>query len=274
MSASDLKPSEADIRAEDHFKAGRLDEAIAVQTAEVKAHPTDQSRRLFLFELLAFAGDLNRAERQVEALQYGEMERDAAVAIYRRLVDAERSRRQLFTEGLAPQFLLDPPRHVELRLEAVGLWRSGQQAEALAKVREADQASPALRGHLNGTPFELLRDCDDRFGGVLEVLSGTGIYYWVPLEQIATLSIAGAKYPRDLLWLPARLEVQDGPSGDVFLPTLYPGSHEHVDAQIRLGLQTDWSTAEDAPVCGVGQRLFLRDDEALHLLEWRELEMQ
>ena len=38
------------------YKAGRLGEAIEAQVQEVKASPLDQSKRLFLFELLAFSG--------------------------------------------------------------------------------------------------------------------------------------------------------------------------------------------------------------------------
>ncbi len=43
------------------YRAGKLQEAITAQVAEVKANPTDQGKRLFLFELLVFAGDLDRA---------------------------------------------------------------------------------------------------------------------------------------------------------------------------------------------------------------------
>ena len=77
------------------FKAGSLKEAIEAQTQEVKANPTDPGRRLFLFELLAFAGDLDRARRQIEAVRYDEPERDTAVQRYRRLLDSEAARRHV-----------------------------------------------------------------------------------------------------------------------------------------------------------------------------------
>jgi len=51
------------------FKAGRLAEAVAQQLQEVKAHPADQARRVFLFELLCFDGDLDRARRQADAIR-------------------------------------------------------------------------------------------------------------------------------------------------------------------------------------------------------------
>src|SRR5262249_46344026 len=129
------------------------------------------------------------------------------------------------------------------------------------------------KGWLNGKPFTSLRDCDDLFGPVLEIM-GHGSYFWVPLEQIDTLSLTAPRFPRDLLWLPGHLEMRDGPRGDVFLPTVYPGSHEHADNQIKLGRATNWKSEESGPVLGVGARTFLLDDDALSLLEWRQLEIQ
>jgi type VI secretion system protein ImpE len=127
-----------------------------------------------------------------------------------------------------------------------------------------------VKGQLNATPFTSLRDCDDLFAGVLEVMA-QGNYYWLPLEQVNVLAMNAPKFPRDLLWMPARLEVRDGPTGDVFLPALYPGSHAHADDLVKLGRMTDWKSDEGGPVLGVGLRMFLVEDEAVSLPEWREL---
>jgi type VI secretion system protein ImpE len=54
------------MNASELFKTGMLSDAIAAQVQEVKSHPADHGRRLFLFELLAFAGDLDRARKQIE----------------------------------------------------------------------------------------------------------------------------------------------------------------------------------------------------------------
>ncbi len=129
-----------------------------------------------------------------------------------------------------------------------------------------------MRGRLNGKPFEHLRDADDLFGSVLEVLS-QGAYYWVPLEQVASLAMSAPRSPRDLLWAAAHLDVRDGPEGDVFLPALYPGTHEHADDAVKLGRATDWKGGEAGPVLGVGLRTFLAGDDPITLLDWRELEI-
>jgi type VI secretion system protein ImpE len=258
------------MNASELFKAGKLSDAIVAQVQEVKAHPTDEGRRLFLFEMLAFEGDLGRARKQIEAIQYDEMERESARMAYRQLLDAEQSRRRVLRDGIMPQFFRQPPQHLYPRLEAINCLRAGRQAEAAALLALADEAVPEVKGTLNGNAFEGLRDCDDLFGPVLEVMAH-GEYFWLPVEQVESLSACAPKFPRDLLWLPANLSVREGPAGEVFLPVLYLGSHEHSDEQIKLGRGTDWNHSEGGPARGMGTRLFLVGDDAVGMLEWREV---
>src|SRR5262245_40765550 len=78
------------------YKLGRLNEAIETQIKEVKASPSDQAKRLFLFELLFFAGELDRARRQIEAITYDDPALQMAVSSYRKAIDSEAARRRLF----------------------------------------------------------------------------------------------------------------------------------------------------------------------------------
>lgn len=251
------------------FKAGKLQEAVAAQVQEVKTNPADHARRLFLFELLSFAGDLERAARQIDAVKYDDPELDLSVNFYRKLLDAEQSRRRLFSQGLKPEFLIDPPDYVRLHLEAVNCLRDKRPGEAKQLLDQAAAAAPVVHGQLNDKAIDHLRDADDVFANILEVMAH-GKYYWVPLEQVAALTMVPPRFPRDLLWFPARLELKEGAAGEVFLPTVYPGSYEHADDQIKLGRATDWKTDEDGPVLGVGLRLFLAGEDTLALPEWRE----
>jgi type VI secretion system protein ImpE len=254
------------------FRAGKLQEAIAAQTALVKSKPGDQSQRLLLFELLAFAGELDRAKRQLDALQYDELELQAAAAEYRKLLDVEEARRKLFRDGTQPKFLDGAaPEHVRLRLEALERFRTSHPAEAAESLAQAAEAVPPVAGALNGQPFADLRDCDDLFGSVLEVFA-QGSYFWIPLEVVELINIAPPKFPRDLLWVKARLETAAG-AGQVYLPALYPGSYEHADDAVKLGRMTDWTGDDGGPVFGRGLRMFLADEEASTLLEWRELQI-
>jgi len=254
------------------FKAGKLQAATDAQIQEVKAHPADPSRRLFLFELAAFSGDLERARRQITAVQYGEPDRDTAVAMYAKLLDSEEKRRRLFRDGLVPRFFKAPPDHVRLRLEAVNRLRENNHAEAAALLTKANEGADQLEGQLNGKAFKGLRDADDLFGTVLEVLAH-GEYFWVPLEQVASVVMNPPKFPRDLLWAPARLLMDEGEQGEVYIPALYPNSHEHPDEGVKLGRANDWKQVSGGPVVGIGMRTYLVGDDGMSLLEWRELQM-
>src|SRR5262249_22711443 len=162
--------------------------------------------------------------------------------------------------------------HARLRLEAINRLREGKPGLAAELLAEADRASPPVSGALNGDLFTALRDLDDLFGTVLEVFA-KGKYYWVPLEQIDVLVMNKTRFPRDLLWYPARIETRGGPKGEVFLPVLYPDSHEHPRNEIKLGRETDWKPIENGKVLGLGRRDFLVDDQTVSILEWRQLEV-
>ena len=100
-----------------------------------------------------------------------------------------------------------------------------------------------------------------------------GAYYWLPLEQVEFLGMKAPKFPRDLIWFPAKLSVKDGPTGDAFLPVLYPGTHEATDEQVKLGNALDWKEQEDGPMLGVGRHTYKMDDKTISLPDWRELEI-
>lgn len=258
------------MNASELFKAGRLREAIDAQLPEVKANPADPVRRLFLAELLAFSGDVERTRRQLVAVRFDDLEKDAFVGNYLKVLDAEEARRRVLVGTERPQFFAEPPLHVESRLSALALLRAGRAAEAKAALDEANAVCPVVRGVLNGKPFDSLRDEDELFGTVLEVLA-LGKYYWLPLEQAEAVALNAPKAVRDLLWPPAYLQVRGGPEGDAFLPALYPSTHTHADDAVRLGRLTEWMAAEGGPTLGVGMHSFLVGGEPIGLLEWRQL---
>ena len=113
-----------------------------------------------------------------------------------------------------------------------------------------------------------LDDADDK---VLEAMAN-GHYFWVPLEQVESILLNPPKFPRDLLWRPARLETRES-AGEVFLPALYPSSHLNSSTDVKLGRTTEWLSAEGAPTMGAGAHLYLVDDDGVTLMEWRELQI-
>jgi type VI secretion system protein ImpE len=250
--------------------AGHLSAAIEQLNQELRAHPTDSRRRTFLFELLSFAGDYERAARQLDVIGHQSATAEVGVQVYRNILTAELSRRRLFSDGLRPDFLFDPPPYMHLHLEAVNRLHERQSAEAKALLERSQGSRFPLEGRLAGQSFADFRDADDLLGPFLEVIVHSN-YVWLPFEHIAHLTISPPKRLRDLLWIPATLESQFGAVGDVFLPVLYAGSSEHGDDNVKLGRMTDWKAVEEGLALGVGQRLFLIDGSERPMLEVREV---
>lgn len=253
--------------AHQRYQAGDLAGAVAEAVEEVKRNPTDPDRRGLLCEFLAFAGELDRADAQLDALSHQSPEIALGVSLLRQLVRAETARRQFFAEGRLPEFLDPPPEHVRLALEASIDVREGRPAEAAERLTRAEELRPRTPGVADGQAFDDLRDLDDQTAGVFEVLTSNGKYYWVPIDRVDLLEFRTPERPRDLLWRRARLVVRDGPDGEVYLPTIYAATRVEGDDPLKLGRATDWRGGDASPVRGLGQRTLLVGDEARPLLE-------
>jgi type VI secretion system protein ImpE len=256
-------------KAKELYDEGRLREAIEQVTSEVKANPTEISLRIFLFELLSFAGDLDRAEKQLDVIGHQSAQAEIGVQVYRNIIKAERDRRRLMSDGLKPFFLTEPPAYVDLHLDAINRIREGNFAEARAILDRAEEERPALIGTLNGSAFEDLRDCDDIFGPVLEVIVQDK-YTWIPFEQIKRMEVAPPKQLRDLLWATTSIETTDK-SMQAFLPTLYLNSSSHENDQVRLGRMTDWVSVGEEIYRGVGMHLLDVGGDEKAILEVRSI---
>jgi type VI secretion system protein ImpE len=227
------------VKPKELFKAGKVREAIEALTAYLRDHPSDSAQRTFLFELLCFAGEFTRAEKQLAVLASGSPDKETGAIVYYAALHAERTRHELFEKQNFPS---DSP------------------------------ASPP--GELNGKPFTELRDADSDIGARLEVYAA-GSYVWLPFEHLASLEMGPPQRLRDTLWAPAL--VQAAPSfkgmdlGEVLIPAIYPFSWKQPDEQIWLGRVTEWLENEEGGESPVGQKMLLVDGEEFPFLEVRSL---
>lgn len=224
------------------FRAGRLNEAVEALGVELRQDPSDAQGRIFLFELLCFAGNYGRAEKQLDVLAQKGAEAAMGTLLYRSALHAEQTRQEMFMEGTYPR----------------------------------GPAPRTVSGTLNGTPFHSLTDGDPRIGARLEIFAA-GQYTWIPLEQIASVRIAPPKRLRDLLWAPAVVRTSSDfrgiELGEVLVPALAPLSWGHDDDAVRLGRLTEWQTIGPDSQAPIGQKLLLVDDQEFPLLELRELDI-
>jgi type VI secretion system protein ImpE len=253
------------------YKEARLDEAIEAALRKVKAAPTDVDARLLLCDLLCFANQLERADRQLDVLVQQDSSLTPGVGVYRQIIRAELSRREVFDSGRAPEFMGTPPEVLELHLRALIALREGAAREASESLGQAERLRVPLHGQCDDASFDDFRDVDDLTASFLEILASTGKYYWVAWDRLESLEFRPVKHLRDLLWRPAEMVVRGGPEALVYVPVLYPGSHRSEDGELRLGRKTDWVQMPDGPTVGRGQRTFLVGDADKSILSIQKI---
>ena len=225
----------------DHlFKEGKLGDAIASLQGELRSEPQDVPRRTFLFELLCFQGQFERARKQLEVIESADPSSYLGTTWFRQVIHAEEQRQEMFRTGdLQDRF-------------------------------DGREAGP---GSLNGEPFESLTDADPRIGPRLEVIAA-GRYVWIPFSELSVVRVSAPKLLRDLYWASAEVESSDPEAGDaneVLLPALTALSWQSPDEMVRLGRLTEWTELDTGEETPIGQKLLLVDGEDFPLLEIREL---
>lgn len=226
------------------FRAGRLNEAVQALAGELRDAPADTKRRTFLFELLCFAGEYDRAQKHLDVLAASGKDAAMGALIYHAALHAERTRQEMFLKGTYP-------------------------------LTGAADETP-VTGTLNGKPFEDICDADPRIGARLEVFAA-GSYMWIPWSEIAYVEIPPPKRLRDLLWTPALVRTgahfKGVELGEVLVPSLCPLSYRHADDNVRLGRMTVWEEDPSGEGIPFGQKMLLVDGEEIPLLEVRRIEI-
>jgi type VI secretion system protein ImpE len=227
------------MNAQQLYQAGRLDEAMEALAAALRVEPGDVRSRTFLFELLCFAGQYDRAAKQLDIISDSSPEAGMGALLYRSALHAERSRQEMFANALIPE-----------------------------------TAPVQVSGTLNGSRFTSLTDADPRIGPRLEVFAA-GQYTWLPFAHLAELSVEQPKRLRDLLWAPARVKAgpkfQDFEFGEVIIPAVAPLSWKNAAWPVRLGHEVDWVELPDGREAPVGPKMLLVDEELVPILGIREL---
>src|ERR1051326_701680 len=113
------------------YHAGQLGAAIQELRAERRDSPADTKRRTFLFELLCFAGEHDRAQKHLDILAGQGPDSATGALLYRAALNADRMRRDLFARREYPP---------------------------------ARESEGAVSGTLNGKPFASIDDADPRVG--------------------------------------------------------------------------------------------------------------
>jgi type VI secretion system protein ImpE len=229
------------LAAKEMVDKGQVREAERTLTAWLRDHPSDSTQRSFLFELLCFSGQYDRAGKHLAILSQAGPQQELGGILYFSALHAERLRHDRFRSDELGAF--PPP------------------------------ASPA--GYLNGRRFTSLADADPQIGARLEVFAA-GSYLWMPFAHLASVRMEAPRRLRDLLWAPAMIQTAPDFQGtevrEVLIPVIYPFSWQASDEQLWLGRGTAWSADDRGREYPFGQKLLVMDGEEIPLLEVRSIQ--
>ena len=256
--------------AERTLKDGDPHAALARLQEDVRARPSDAKLRVFLFQLLCVVGQWDRALNQLKVASELDALALPMAQIYGDAVRCEAIRDEVFDGKRSPMVLGEPEQWLALLIESRLLAGRGDGSHSEELRQRAFEEAPTSSGNIDGRPFEWLADADSRLGPVMEAVIN-GRYYWVPFSRVSEVTMEAPEDLRDLVWMPAHLQFQNGGESLALIPTRYPGSQAADDGLLALSRKTSWEAIGDEAYRGLGQRILATDAGETPFLEIRAL---
>jgi type VI secretion system protein ImpE len=257
--------------AEQNLRDGDPAAALARLQEQVRAQPADPKLRTFLFQLLCVLGDWERALNQLKVASTLDAGALAMAQMYGEALRCEAIRAEVFAGRKSPVVFGEPEPWLALLIESLLVTGNGGDRSQSEDLRlRAFDAAPTSSGTLDGKPFEWIADADSRLGPVLEAVIN-GKYYWVPFARLSKIDLEPPEDLRDVVWMPAHLEFDNGGDSVALIPTRYPGSENAEDGLVVLARKTTWQEVAPGAHHGLGQRVIATDGDELPLMEIRSI---
>ena len=252
------------------LKGGDPVAALAQLQEQVRAKPADPKLRIFLFQLLCVLGQWDRALNQLDVASGLDPEALAMAKTYGDAVRCEAVRGDVFEGKKSPMIFGQPEQWLALLIESLLVAGGGERARSQELRSAAFDQAPASEGDIDGRPFSWIADADSRLGPVLEAVIN-GRYYWVPFSRLTKIQLEPPEDLRDMVWMPAHLQFENGGESVALIPTRYAGSETAGDGLIALARKTVWEEMGPDAHRGLGQRILATDADDAPLMEVRTI---
>lgn len=242
-------------------REGKLTEAIQYCENILQDEPMNFEIRGQFTELLCLAGDLERADKQLDFMVQKKPDFAVGAVNLRHLIRAQQARVDFHNGNDVPQLFHEADEMDSTFLELHMALSQGDKtnaAEFAAKLESLrlEKQTDATQSHI--------RDLDDTLGGYLELLGTNGKYYLAQFSEIKHISIQKPESLLELVWLRVEIEVNNGESGTAYLPSVYHGAQTDV---AKLAQVTDWDESNDDLITGSGMKMLFVNDDAITINE-------
>lgn len=256
--------------AEQSLRDGDTTAALKYLQEAVKADAANAKLRIFLFQLLCVLGQWERALNQLNVAAELDPSALAMAQTYREAIRCELLRTEVFQGKRSPMIFGEPQQWLALLIEALLLGGRDKFAESNTLRAQAFEMADATSGSIDGKPFLWIADADSRIGPIVEAIIN-GRYYWVPFSRLIKITIEAPEDLRDMVWMPAHFQFDNGGESVALIPTRYAGSENSDDQQILLARKTLWDEFAPDAYRGLGQRLLTTDAGDIPLMDVREI---
>jgi type VI secretion system protein ImpE len=244
--------------------------ALAQLQEQVRARPEDAKLRVFLFQLLCVLGRWDRALNQLNVASTLDPSAIAMAQTYGDAVRCEGVRADVFAGKRSPMIFGEPEEWLALLIESLLEGGRGNESRSRQLHELAFDGAPTSQGDIDGRPFSWIADADARVGPVLEAIVN-GRYYWIPFTRLSKLQLEPPEDLRDVVWMPAHLEFENGGESVALIPTRYVGSEQSDDGLVIMSRKTIWQEVAPETHHGIGQRILTTDADELPLMEVRTI---
>lgn len=248
--------------------SGQLQGAMEHALLVLRDDPLNAPMRAAYVELLCIAGELDKADNQLDMIVRQHPDFLLGAVNVRQLIRAETARRDFYQGGMTATLFDEPAPMFSALLKVRLALHERDIAAAAQAAQEMEQLRPATAVRHQGAEYADVRDLDDSLGGYLELFGTDGKYYLASFAQIESLKLHPPKSLLDYIWRRVDISIVNGPQGEAFLPLIYVDSTE---ADTQLGRATDWHEHEARLITGRGQKMMLLGEQAVALGDLQEL---
>ncbi|RBP78745.1 type VI secretion system protein ImpE [Shewanella putrefaciens] len=244
----------------DLIKQGKLNLACEYCKEALREDPINAQLRAIYVELLCINGDLESADNQLDMIIRQHPDFLLGAVNLRQLIRADQARLDFYRGGMTANLFQESDDFFEktIRVNLAMLENNIEAATSL--VFEIENDREKVLASVNNNSIDDIRDLDDVLAGYVEIYGTDGKFYLAKFSEIEHFTVHKAESIIDSVWRRIDISIENGPSGEAFLPLTYVSSE---DESSRLGKDTDWLQKGEFVATGTGLKMWLVGDEVL-----------